>query len=461
MKHGPYIQHEFGEDAESHFSTALGWLTAACSASIAWPQDDVRVNYDGDDYFLRGIRDRNGHRSGPAISMRCAHGHENEMMGKVFRFASILGWYKQGYVDVGGYVTGTHPILYSEPQSQASLLAGGKYGFDCNYLPLVRDERTRRALAFWREGARLRHIHTGYAFLSFFKVIESQFDKSASRVAWIAATLPNLDGNAAERVKELSAEVADVGKHIYESGRSAIAHAQFADGRGDPDIPEDRRRLGRDLTVIEELARKYIADELQVPDEVQVYRERDRLEPLDSFVPEDARQALRSRKHVSRRHVGLHRITVGLAHWPQPPIPIFAELLLRVREVRDGWILASGSNASGSVSIGFGLDFPSGRAHIDFNELDYRISVDSSTVGDAIAVVELRKQVIGNGRMELWLPDGGRVDFEVVIPTNIDIAATWRNMDAEITELRKHQSKKAISGSALGCSPGHSIVEPE
>lgn len=445
MKHGPYIQHEFGEDAESHYRATLGWLTAACSASIAWPQDDVRINYDGDDYFLRGVRDRNGHRSNPAISMRCAHGHENEVMGKIFRFASILGWYKRGYVDVGGYVTGTHPILYSEPQSRASLLAGGKYGFDCNYLPLVRDERTRRALAFWREGARLRHIHTGYAFLSFFKVIESQFDKSAARVAWIAAALSDLEGNAAERVKELSAVVADVGKHIYDSGRSAIAHAQFSDGRGDPDVPEDRRRLELDLAVIEALARVYIADELQVPDDMQVYQMRDRLEPLDSFVPGEARQALRSKLHVSRRHVGLHGITVGLAHWPQPPVPTFAELSLRVRKVRDGWVFARASNSSGTVSIGFGLDFSSGRAHIDFDELDYSVSADPSTVEDAVAVVELRKQVIGNGRMELWLPDGGRVDFEVIIPTNIDIAATWRNMDAEITELRKHQSKIATS----------------
>lgn len=445
MKHGPYIQHEFGEDAELHFRNALGWLTAACSASIPWPEDDVRVNYDGDDYFFRGVRDRNGHRSNPAISMRCVRGHENEVMGKIFRFASILGWYKGGYVEVGGYVTGTHPILYSEPQSHASLLTGGRYGFDCNYLPLIRDERTRRALAFWREGAHLRHIHKGYAFLSFFKVIESQFDKSADRVAWIAATLPALEGDAAERVKELSSEIADVGKHIYESGRSAIAHAQFSDGRGDPDIPDDRRRLGRDLSVIEALARKFIADELKVPDDSQVFRMRNRLEPLDSFVPEKARQALQSKAHVSRRHVGLHRITVGLAHWPKPPVPTFAELLLRVREVRNGWVFARASNATGTASVGFALDFPSGRAHINFEELDYRVSANPSAVDDAVAVVELRKQVIGNGRMELWLPNGGRVDFEVIIPTNIDIAATWRNMDAEITELRKYQFNSTTS----------------
>lgn len=445
MKHGPYVAHEFGDDAESHYRTAMGWLTAACSASIAWSQEDVRVSYDGDSYFLRGIRDRNGHRSGPAITMRCKTGQDNEVMGKICRFASILGWYKRGYVDVGGYVTSTAPILYSEPQSHAGTIAGGPHGFDCNYLPLIRDERTRRALAFWREGARLHHIHAGYSFLSFFKVIESQFDKSSERVAWIAAALPALEGDAAKRVAQLGAEVADVGRHIYDSGRSAIAHAQYADGRGDPDVPEDRRRLTLDLAVIEALARRFITDELRVPDEMQVYRSRDRLEALEPFVPAEVRQALRSKTHVSRRRVGLHGIRVGLSQWPRPPVRTFSELTLRVTEVHHGWVIVSGSNAAGSANLGFALDFPSGRAHIDFDKLSYQVTAETKTVEDAIAVIELRKQVIGNGRMELWLPDGGRLDFEVVIPVNVDIAGTWRNLDAQIAALRQHQSKGAAS----------------
>lgn len=441
MKHGPYILHEFGENAEAHYGTARGWLTAACYASIAWPQEDVRLNYDGDDYFLRGARDRNGHRSTPAITMRCQRGRENEVMGKILRFASILGWFKRGYVDVGGYMTSSHAILYSEQQAQATTIAGGPHGFDCNYLPLIQDERTRRALAFWREGLRLRHIHTGYAFLSFFKVIESQFDKSASRVAWIAAALPKLDGDAGKRVIELSAEVADVGKHIYDSGRCAVAHAQFADGRGDPDVPEDRKRLVQDITVIEALANKYIAEELAVPDEMGVYRTRDRLEATASFIPELAAQALRTKAHVARRRVGLDGLKVGLAHWPRAPVSAFAELSLRVREIRDGRLSIAASNASGSVTLGFVLDFPSGRASIDWNQLRYRLSNDPATIDDAVEVVELRKQIIGNGRMELWLPDDSRLDFEVVIPMNVDIVGTWNAMDAEIAALREQQAK--------------------
>lgn len=450
MKHGPYIPHEFGDDAEAHYRIALGWLTAACSASIPWPEDDVRVRYDGDDYFLRGMRDRNGHRSGPAITMRCKNGQSHEVVGKIYRFASILGWYKRGYVDVGGYITGTHANLYSEPQSHASTIAGGPHGFDCNYLPLIRDDRTRRALAFWREGVRLRRIHVGYAFLSFFKVIESQFDKSPARVAWIAAALPTLAGDAAKRVAQLSTEVSDVGRHIYESGRSAVAHAQYSDGRGDPDVPEDRKRLVSDLDVIEALARKYISEDLRVPDEMEVYRTRNRLEPLDSYVSAKVQEMLKSRTHVSRRRIGLHGITVGLAHWPRAPIGTFAKLALRVTEVREGWVLVSGINDTASVTVGFAFDFTSHRAHIDFDKLNYELTDDYENVEDAIAIIELRKQVIGNGRMELWLPDDSRVDFEVVIPVNIDIGGTWRIMDTQIAQLRLLKPKKTTTGSGKG-----------
>ena len=39
--------------------------------------------------------------------------------------------------------------------------------------------------------------------------------------------------------------------------------------------------------------------------------------------------------------------------------------------------------------------------------------------------------------MELWLPDGGRVDFEVVIPVNIDIGGTWRLMEKQIDDVKQ------------------------
>lgn len=435
MKHGPYINHEFGADAEAHYAKNGGWLTAACSASIAWPEEDVKVTYDGDDYFLRGVHDCGGHKSSPAITMRCALGDANNVLARLYRFVSVLGWFKGGYVEVGGYVTGSHAVLYGEPQSFFSILSGGQNSFNCNYMPLIRDERTRRALAFWREGARLRQLHTGYAFLSFFKVLESQFEKVDERVAWMNMTIPTLENKAGKRVKQLRQECADVGKHIYESGRCAVAHAQFSDGRGDPDVPEDRRRLSEDLAVIEGLAHRYITDVLQVPDENVVHCKRDRLELLTAFVPAKTFGTLRAAQFVSRRQVGLNGLVVGFAHWPRAPVPELCALTLRVIAVQNGCVHLHATNKSGSICIAFLFDFPSGLARVDLNGTRYREPKRGETPDAAIALVQFKKQVIANGLIEMWLQDGGRVDFEIVIPINIDFNATFRAMDYEVERL--------------------------
>lgn len=435
MEHGPYVLHEFGVDVEVHYRSHLGWLTAACFSSIPWPEEDVRVVYDGDDYFLRGVREREGHRGTPALTMRCAKREALEVMAKMYRFASVLGWFKGGYVDIGGYITSSHPVLYSEPQGFGTLVAGGPHGFDCNYMPLIRTEAIRRALAYWREGLRLRNIHAGYSFLSFFKVLESQFERSADRVAWISETLSKLEGDAASRVEELATESDDIGNHIYQSGRCAVAHAQFSDGRGDPDVPEDRARLRKDLVVIESLARTYIADVLQVPTDGTVYRTRDRLEPLATFIPRDVWRTLKIGVFASRRHLGLNGLLVGIAHWPGKPVPELAQLRLRVKEVQDGRVRVEARSATDVIRVSLYFDFPAGKAHIDLTDTYYRELRVGEAPDEAIAVVRFRKEVLGNGRMELWLSNGARVDFEVLIPVNIDISGSWRLMDAEIDAL--------------------------
>lgn len=437
MDHGPYVIHEFGEAAEEHYGKHIGWLTAATHSAISWPQEDVRVCYDGDDYFLRGVRARNGHMSSPAITMRWSDGETNTVLGKMYRFASILGWYKRSYVDVGQHIYGSHAMLFSEASNISETLASSPHGFSCNYLPLIRDEQTRRALAFWREGSRLRYLHAGYSFLSFFKVIESQLSAAAARKSWLGQAIPQLVDEAGKRVGELAAQGLDVGKHLYESGRCAIAHAQFSDGRGDPDIAQDRVRLARELDIVEALARKYISEVLEVPDEMDVYRTRNRLEPLASYVSESQRNALRALEHVSRRSFGLRELRVGFAEWPEAPAAEFSNLRLRVAAVQNGIVFLQAINDAETIKINFTLDFPRGKAHIDPYQSVYSKPVRIGSAADAIAAVLFRKAVLGNGRMELWLPDGGRMDFEVVIPVNIDFGATYRDMDAEIESLRR------------------------
>jgi hypothetical protein len=157
----------------------------------------------------------------------------------------------------------------------------------------IEHENVRKALAFWREGKRLDEVHDSYAFLSFYKVIESQFSDTQAKVHWITANIDKLTDRAAKRVSELRADGIDVSRHLFDSGRCAVAHASLNGNIVDPDIPADRRRLSEDLVIMEDLARVYIRDELKVPDSRSLYRTRNRLEPWATFLPPDVLDLLK------------------------------------------------------------------------------------------------------------------------------------------------------------------------
>lgn len=170
------------------------------------------------------------------ITVPCDRSDVDESLAKIYRFASILGWFAAGFVDVGGHVSGTHPILYGDPQNvYSSVGAAGSKGFSCNFMPVIRDEVTRNALAFFREGKRHKRVHDSYAFLSFYNVVESQFADGKAEGRWIDANLGTLTSErAVSRIADLRAAGTDVGRHLFESGRFAVAHASLDGAIADP-----------------------------------------------------------------------------------------------------------------------------------------------------------------------------------------------------------------------------------
>jgi hypothetical protein len=186
-------------------------------------------------------------------------------------------------------------------------------------MPVIQNDNTRRALAFWREGLRLAHIHDGYSFLSFYKVIESQFVRGKDKGNWINEAITTLTGKAGERVSELQAQQIDAGKHIFESGCCAVAHASLDGELVAPDIPEDRIRIAKDLEVIEELARKYIHEELQVPTDMDVYDNRDMLEPLYPYLDPAHIEELKRGGSVLRKKLAINGLRVSVNSWARKP----------------------------------------------------------------------------------------------------------------------------------------------
>ena len=316
----PYIKHVFGAAVDERFRTHRGWLTAGVASSISWPKLDVWLNYNGDDYFLRGS-ECDGKPSPPGITVVCKDGQVDEVMEKVYRFTSILSWFMDGYVDVSGYIHGSHPTLYGDPRKVFSTMGvWGDKSFNCNHMPVIDDDRIHKALAYWREGQRLKGVHDSYSFLSFYKVIESQFSRgSKERIQWFKDNIDRLVDRAAKRVAELRASGLDVSRHLFESGRCAVAHASLDGEIVDPDIPADRRRLSADLVVMEGLACICIRDKLIIPDSRSLYRTRNRLAPWASLLPPSTLESLQ--KGGTPDDVSaLDGLTVSVGLWPDGPI---------------------------------------------------------------------------------------------------------------------------------------------
>ncbi|MGZ3853416.1 MAG: methylamine utilization protein MauJ [Flavisolibacter sp.] len=306
-------------------------------------------------------------------------------------------------------------------------------------MPVITDENTRKALAFWREGLRLRHIHDGYSFLSFYKVIESQFADGRRRGAWINQTIPAVTGKAAERVVELQEARINVGDHIFQSGRCAVAHASLGGELVDPDIPEDRVRISKDLVLIQALAEKYIREELGVPDEMDIYKNRDALRPVYEYLDQAHIEELRNGGSVLRKKLGLNGLDVSINHWPHQPPQTLRHLKLSVFSAHNGTADLRASNDSGTLCLGFLLDFIHMKAHTN---LDVGGTLPANQGGlpeHEIAFLEYRKAVIGNGQIEIKFPNGEKIVCEVVMPVNVDIGRTFSAIDKKISELQAVQ----------------------
>lgn len=428
----PYSKHTFGDEVDRKLRSRIGWLTAGVASSIPWPLQDVCVEYSGNEFILRGTERGEDKSGSPCISVHCENNRKSidETMSKVYRFTSILGWFLGGYVDVSGYIWGSGAIYYGDGgrNMYSSMGIAGAKSFNCNHMPVIKSDNVRQALAFWREGQRLHRVHDRYAFLSYYKVIESQYSNKKNsdktkRIDWIKSKLNQLTDKAAQRVVELEKEVDDVGFHLYVSGRCAVAHASLGGEIVDPDLPEDRRRLSLDLVVMEELARIYIRDELEVPDEMALYKTRNRLKPWSSLLKEDELKALESGRNFDEK-LSLDGQSVSVGMWPDGVIPGLEDMTLQVLEVNGGIVTIVLYNDRKTIQLVFNLDYNEGRVHCDLEVggLDYQNETLSEQ--DVRNYWTYHYKVFCNGIAELVIANLEPIDCEVVIPTNMFMRGT-------------------------------------
>ena len=245
--HKDVIKGELAERGE--------WIVANILTNGCWPITRQKVRWHDVDIWIMPII--KGFY--PAIAMKVPPGRSRtDCQELVMRFISTLSWVEeQGFmVEGGGLGGGNLPRPMGRNQEQGFSICDE---FDLSYFPEVTDEKALLALALMREGRGLNHI--GYAFLSFYRVLEVAFSTDKRRIAWISAALANLTGHGVrEALDGIKAQgIADVGSHLFQSGRCAMAHANRKP-IVDPDKPADVRRLRSELPIVRALAIKAIEE---------------------------------------------------------------------------------------------------------------------------------------------------------------------------------------------------------
>jgi hypothetical protein len=243
------------------------WIVANIQTGVPWPVNAQKVMYRGCSFWILPVmRDYY-----PAIAMKVPPGKSRaECDELLMRFVSNLSWVVGDWgIMVDGIGGGTLPRPMGRDKWSGGFSIRDE--FDLSYFPEQASEDALLALALMREGRGLNHA--AYAFLSFFRILEVAFPNSKKRKAWVEANVTIVEGHGVKDALDGLANngITDIGRHLFESGRCAVAHANRKPII-DPDKPDDLRRLSSELPIIRALAQKAIEDELGVETSQTVYR---------------------------------------------------------------------------------------------------------------------------------------------------------------------------------------------
>jgi len=253
-------------EAEPELRRGGKWVCLNIEPTFPWPVRPQSVKFGGQTLWLIPLTQED--HPGVAIR-RPPEMAQEDAESLLYRFLSVIAWRQDAGIVVAHRTGGSMPFMMGLNRKVGFAI---RDEFDFTELICPEEEGPRIALALMREARSLNHH--GYAFLSYWRVLELAFTKSRERVAWMEATLPTLDGPGIKEAKESIAAqgVKNICSHLFESGRCAIAHAT---GKPviNPDDPRDALRLYRELPLVREMAVRAVEERFGIATRSTEYRE--------------------------------------------------------------------------------------------------------------------------------------------------------------------------------------------
>ena len=336
---------------------------------MAWPVRVQKIVYLRQEFWIIPITND----AYPAIAVRSSGASDNELRERILRFLSVLSWIENSGASLISFGGGGHLYPYLRPKGGG---LGVREKFDLRYFPKVTDPEARLALALMREARSLKHI--AYSFLTFWRALEVAVGKNKIQT-WAAGAISRLtDHRAKEAIGKIQeGGVKDISKHLYVSGRCAVAHA-VSNPIIDPDQPEDSWRLASERPLVEALAVLAVEENLGVKTSSTIYREH--LYELGGFKrifgDEIVKIAFEKGNIPEDTNIDLPIIDIGLMN--KEPFQAFMGLRPATIGYEDGIIYLVFARSDRRLQVQFALNFYDERLEFDIHNAVFGIPDDGS-----------------------------------------------------------------------------------
>jgi hypothetical protein len=413
------------------------WIVASVRTNEAWPVHSQKVRYRGETLWILPI----AHDLYPAVAMKRAPGKSREECERlVMRFVSTLAWVEDAGFLVDGVGGGNLPRQMGRNTQTGVAICEE---FDLSYFPEPNNEKALLALALKREGRGLNH--PGYSFLSFYRVLEVALGRGKrTQIDWINDQIAlGFHHRAQSALDELQKQgVTDIGAHLYESGRCAMAHAS-EEPIIDPDDPSDARRLWSERPIMLTLAEQAIEQELGVETSHTVYAKH--LYELDGFKKilgeEIVGYMVRGDPTKEERMVNIPDIGIQIRR--KPPYAPLANLTVKVMDRNKHVLFLLFGSKDDSIHFRIALDFANERLHFNlFSDIGYQDLGSAESAENIAELSRFWKEYFSNGQLHIVDSDTGQLISrkDAYIPMNM--YANPEGSDALIAQWKQLASDR-------------------
>jgi len=370
--------------------------------------------------------------SGHLVYHQCQDSELNQSFELVNRFLSELSWIYDTKVEI--MTRGAAGLRTKFNKQGKYYRVGNSINLD-GYEQEATKDIQKLALGIYREA--VSSNSNFYKFLCYARIINITNPSGSMQRNWYNENIGNIEENSKVIERMNSNGVHNIGKHVYQSGRCAIAHASFNNGEvvADADSYNDHSRIANELPLMKEFAQifmfqlglrnyKYLRSDWKT-------RKLRRYLGFPDVMPEkyDINEfQLKSEYNFS----------VGIEN-SEYYYHVFKNKRFTVKIIDEQNLLFA-IERSNPIVCSFILNLKANRIHFDWEHMELLDKYSRKPCLECLEYHKFLREVIPNGSITVIEPSNGIVlgKTEPIIPVNIDMGRTLDDLDRIIAEIERY-----------------------